>query len=246
VCDGYNNCGDGSDEKKCSPLTCSPNEFQCNNSVCIPQLWVCDNQADCEDHSDESIERCGYDAKAFNTCAAHEFQCGNGECILLNWKCDGDEDCKDKSDEQDCRECGQGWGFSFGGEGSPSGLCFQAGLRCKLSVQHLSAKERLCPKAWPGAQPSSIRCIPDYSVALSGFREGLRELLNGTMPQRRSVSLEVEEIGDIFKALRLRGGVTALQVRSHSAKGNIWSAEKKIINFLPLKLEYTEQGSTSE
>lgn len=227
MCDGYNNCGDGSDEKKCSPLTCSPNEFQCNNSMCIPQLWVCDNQADCEDHSDESIERCGYDAKAFNTCAAHEFQCGNGECILLNWKCDGDEDCKDKSDEQDCRECGQGWGFSFGGEGSPSGLCFQAGLRCKLSVQHLSAKERFCPKAWPGAQPSSIRCIPDYSVALSGFREGLRELLNGTVPQRRSVSLEVEEIGNIFKALRLRGGVTALQVRSHSAKGNIWSTEKK-------------------
>lgn len=37
----------------------------------------------------------------------------------------------------------------------------------------------------------------------------------------RSVSLEVEEIGDIFKALRLHGGVTALQVRSHSAKGNI-------------------------
>ncbi|KAJ8403802.1 hypothetical protein AAFF_G00346700 [Aldrovandia affinis] len=89
-CDGWNDCGDNSDEKACK---CEESQIKCKNTLCKPRFWQCDGVNDCGDNTDEL--NCG--------CQKGEITCRNGGCVSDKKKCDGRDDCGDSTDESQCR-----------------------------------------------------------------------------------------------------------------------------------------------
>uniref|UniRef100_A0A8C8DGT3 Low density lipoprotein receptor a n=1 Tax=Oryzias sinensis TaxID=183150 RepID=A0A8C8DGT3_9TELE len=71
---------------------CLASDYRCENGQCVSASFVCDEDEDCDDGSDEA-------SCPPITCSSASFQCNNSICIPRQWACDGYNDCLDDSDE---------------------------------------------------------------------------------------------------------------------------------------------------
>ncbi|XP_010075590.1 PREDICTED: low-density lipoprotein receptor-related protein 2-like, partial [Pterocles gutturalis] len=138
LCDGEQQCPDGTDEQCDVACGGDPHIWQCDDGQCVSRSWRCDGVADCLDGSDEQDCVCGakkVQCPGTHHCIPHwelcdrhqdcedgwdeegcpqqpclpgQWQCRNRVCIMAEWKCNGVDDCGDSSDEDVCAPCPPG------------------------------------------------------------------------------------------------------------------------------------------
>ncbi|TKS88049.1 SCO-spondin Precursor [Collichthys lucidus] len=162
-------CDDG--VWQCEGVACPPpsppcleSEFTCAGGRCIPSQWVCDNENDCGDGSDEVC---------LSTCSPDQFRCTStpsGPCLNLALRCDGHPDCADQSDEEFC------------GPATPVPLCPPGEFQC-ASGKCLPTS-RVCDGrldcGFADGSDEQVTCAPNQFACSDGTCVGTTTLCDGT------------------------------------------------------------------
>ncbi|KAF0028339.1 hypothetical protein F2P81_019426 [Scophthalmus maximus] len=164
-------CEDGA--WQCGGVACPPpsppcleSEFTCARGRCVPSQWVCDNEDDCGDGSDEVCP-------SSSTCSPDHFRCSSspsGPCLNPALRCDGHPDCADQSDEEFC------------GPTTPAPLCPPGEFQC-ANGKCLPAS-RVCDGrldcGFADASDEQVTCAPDQFACSDGTCVASTKLCDGT------------------------------------------------------------------
>ncbi|XP_074051346.1 SCO-spondin-like [Macrotis lagotis] len=160
------NCGGTGSQCGQLELGCAEGEVPCHEGgYCVPQQWLCDNQDDCGDGSDE--EGC-----APAGCGEGQFSCSEGRCLPLSLHCDGRDDCGDGADELDC-PCPVGFLPCVDGHCLPLTQLCDGHPDCPDG-----ADEESC-LGWENCIPGEVPCLDGTCVGTSQLCDGVWNCVDG-------------------------------------------------------------------
>nr|XP_045013910.1 prolow-density lipoprotein receptor-related protein 1-like isoform X1 [Jaculus jaculus] len=168
LCNGEQECPDGTDEQCEEPCRGHQQAWQCDDGKCISISWLCDGASDCLDASDE------VNCETLTACLDKKFQCpGMRRCVDAQEDCDVHRDCEDGSDRVHCPQS-----HCLAGQWQcRNKVCVMNSWRCD-GIDHCgdTSDEEACASCPEG----TVRCDEGKCIPESQVCNGEADCVDGT------------------------------------------------------------------